>query len=164
MQPIAPADFDFIIGHWTVHHRRLKQRLAGCTEWQESSGTSSTRKILGGFGNLEDNLLALPGGSYRAAALRSFDPTSGKWSIWWLDGRRPHGLDVPVIGRFIDGVGLFFADDELDGRPIRVRFTWSPTTASGTPRWEQAFSADAGQTWETNWTMDFCRDSSETAA
>jgi hypothetical protein len=25
------------------------------------------------------------------------------------------------------------------------------------PRWEQAFSDDAGKSWETNWTMDFRR-------
>ncbi|WP_349740939.1 DUF1579 domain-containing protein [Roseateles cavernae] len=168
----APADFDFIIGHWTVHHRRLRERLAGCSEWQEFSGSSSTRKILGGFGNVEDNLLALPKGEYRAAALpkgeyraaalRSFDPASGQWSIWWLDARRPQGLDVPVVGRFAKGIGSFFADDALDGRPIRVRFLWS-VPASGLPRWEQAFSADAGQTWETNWTMDFSPAPADTA-
>jgi hypothetical protein len=158
----APADFDFIIGHWIVQHRRLRERLAGCTEWQTFSGSSSTRKILGGFGNVEDNLLALPEGEYRAAALRSFDPASGQWSIWWLDQRRPHTLDIPVVGRFIDGIGHFFADDELDGRPIRVRFTWS-VPSSGLPRWEQAFSADMGQRWETNWTMDFSPASADTA-
>ncbi|MGN6829208.1 DUF1579 domain-containing protein [Paucibacter sp. M5-1] len=160
-QPSA-ADFDFIIGRWAVRHRRLRERLAGCSEWQEFSGSSSTRKILGGFGNIEDNLLALPEGEYRAAALRSFDPASGQWSIWWLDARRPQGLDVPVVGRFAEGVGSFFADDALDGRPIRVRFLWS-VPASGLPRWEQAFSADAGQTWETNWTMDFSPAPTDTA-
>lgn len=159
---LAPADFDFIIGHWQVRHRRLKERLAGCTEWVEFPGRSSTRKILGGFGNLEDNLLALPEGEYRAAALRAFDPASAQWSIWWLDGRRPQALDVPVVGRFNGGVGRFFATDTLDGRPIRVRFTWS-LPAPDLPRWEQAFSADAGQSWETNWIMDFCRDPAETA-
>lgn len=151
----APTDFDFIIGSWQVQHRRLKERLAACTDWLAFSGQSCTRKLLGGFGNLEDNLLALPDGAYRAAALRSFDPASGQWSIWWLDGRRPHALDVPVVGGFSDGTGTFFASDELDGRPIRVRFTWFRAGPAGLPRWEQAFSADEGQTWETNWTMDF---------
>jgi len=154
-----PTDFDFIIGHWIVCHRRLKERLAGCQEWVEFQGKSSTRKILGGFGNLEDNVLALPGGDYRAAALRSFDAETGQWSIWWLDGREPQRLDVPVIGRFMNGVGTFLASDILDGRPIQVRFTWS-VPASGAPLWEQAFSADAGRTWETNWTMDFTPDHS----
>ena len=153
---IPPDDFDFIIGDWRVRHRRLKTRLAGCDEWIEFEGTSTTRKILGGYGNLEDNALDLPEGAYRAVALRSFDPATATWSIWWLDGRHPDRIDTPVVGRFTDGIGLFYADDSLDGTPIRVRFTWS-STDTDTPRWEQAFSVDGGDTWETNWTMDFFR-------
>ncbi|HEY1092582.1 MAG TPA: DUF1579 domain-containing protein, partial [Burkholderiaceae bacterium] len=116
--PSGIADFDFIIGSWEVRHRRLKERLNGCTEWVEFDGVSSTQKILGGFGNLEDNVLALPGGAYRAAALRSFDTATGQWSIWWLDGRNPGALDAPVVGGFKDGVGLFYADDVLGRQPI----------------------------------------------
>lgn len=151
----APTDFDFIIGSWQVQHRRLKRRLCGCTDWERFSGLSSTRKLLGGLANLEDNLLDLPDDRYRAAALRSFDPASRQWSIWWLDGRRPQALDVPVLGCFRDGLGSFYADDWLDGRPIQLRFLWFPAAASGQPRWEQACSADGGRSWETNWTMDF---------
>ncbi len=151
-----PADFDFIIGDWQVFHRRLNARLTGCTEWTEFQGTSSTRKILGGFGNVEDNLLCFPEENVRAAAFRSFDATSRTWSIWWLDGRAPHNLDVPVTGAFSGTVGIFHANDVLDGRPIRVRFTWRQNPG-GNPQWEQAFSADDGSTWETNWTMEFTR-------
>jgi hypothetical protein len=150
-----PGDFDFIIGSWRVHHRRLVDRLAGCTEWAEFAGTMTTRKTLGGFGNIEDNFLDLPGGAYRAVALRSFDAASGKWAIWWLDGRFPHQLDVPVIGSFADGVGTFFAEDTFNGRPIKIRFIW--TADPERPRWEQAFSPDGGASWETNWVMEFTR-------
>ena len=139
-----------------MEHSRLTERLSACQEWVGFSGTSTTTKILGGFGNLEDNLLHLPEGDYRAAALRSYDPASKQWAIWWLDTRTPHRLDVPVIGAFHNGVGLFYADDVLRGVSIRVRFTWS-IHADGAPRWEQAFSADSGATWETNWTMRFTR-------
>ena len=151
-----PSDFDFAVGDWTVVHRRLAARLQGCTDWVEFPGTMSTRKVLGGFGNVEDNVLELPEGAYRALALRSFDRERGHWSIWWLDGRVPGQLDVPVVGRFENGIGTFLAEDVLDGRPIRIRFIWT-TTDSDRPRWEQAFSADDGATWETNWTMDFTR-------
>ncbi len=151
-----PTDFDFIIGDWRVRHRRLNSRLTGCTEWTEFHGTSSTRKILGGFGNVEDNLLCFPREQVRAAAFRSFDPKSRSWSIWWLDGRAPHNLDVPVVGAFANNVGLFYANDTLDGRPIKVRFTWH-ANPGGNPQWAQAFSADGGSTWETNWTMEFHR-------
>ncbi len=153
----APRDFDFIIGKWTVRHRRLNARLSGCDDWTEFSGTSSTRKILEGFGNVEDNILDFPEGPVRAAAFRSFDQVTRSWSIWWLDGRAPHRLDVPVVGAFSDNIGVFLADDTLDGRAIKVRFTWR-RNAGGNPRWEQAFSGDDGSTWETNWTMEFVRD------
>jgi hypothetical protein len=156
MQTSSADDFDVFIGGWHVHHRRLKKRLADCCEWVAFEGSSTAHKILGGFGNIDDNVLDLPDGPYRAATLRSFDPTTGLWSIWWLDGRRPHHLDTPVIGRFENGTGLFYADDTLDDTPIKVRFTWFAYDAN-TARWEQAFSDDRRNTWETNRTMDFAR-------
>lgn len=151
------GDFDFFIGRWRVHHRRLNERLAGCRDWTEFAGSCETRKILGGLGNLDDNVLELPGDPYRAVTLRSYDPKSGQWSIWWLDGRHPASLDTPMVGRFENGVGTFYANDSIRGRPIRVRFLWTLPSADH-PRWEQAFSADGGASWETNWIMSFTRD------
>jgi hypothetical protein len=116
----------------------------------------STRKILQGFGNVEDNLLGFPDGKVRAAALRSYDPSSRTWAIWWLDGRAPHVLDVPVVGRFSAGIGTFLADSTFDGKPIKVRFIWK-VNAGSNPTWEQAFSSDGGASWETNWHMEFER-------
>jgi hypothetical protein len=162
MNPSKPAaaglnDFDFLVGHWTVHHRRLKERLANSHEWIEFEGTAVTQKIMGGYGTLDDNVLELPGGTYRGVGLRSFEPKSGTWSIWWLDSRTPLGpLDPPVRGAFRDGVGTFSGDDTFNGIPIRVRYTWSKITASSC-HWEQGFSTDGGATWETNWIMDFKR-------
>ena len=149
-------DFDFLFGHWSVRHRRLKERLSNSLEWEEFGGTSATRPILGGNGNIEDNLINMPDGSYRAVALRSFDLETRQWAIWWLDERNPHALDVPVIGGFKNGIGSFYADDTLRGLPIKVRFTWSRIEAASC-QWEQAFSADAGISWETNWVMQFTR-------
>ena len=36
----AVHDFDFYMGTWQVHHRRLKERLCGSHEWQEFEGKS----------------------------------------------------------------------------------------------------------------------------
>lgn len=149
-------DFDFELGHWRVKHRRLKERLLNCAEWEEFDGTSNMQSILGGNGNVEDNVIHFPSGTYRAIALRSFNHTSKSWAIWWLSSLAPHTLDVPVVGRFENGTGSFFADDILRGNPVRLRFLWLRTDTPS-PRWEQAMSADNGQTWETNWTMDFTR-------
>lgn len=153
---IAPTDFDFIIGDWNVAHSRLRERLVGCDDWIQFAGTSKTRKILGGFGNVEDNFLELPDGRYRAAAIRSYDLATRLWAIWWLDARNPGELDVPVMGGFQAGVGVFYSENVLNGKAIRVRFTWS-VPEDGCPLWDQAFSPDAGDSWETNWTMRFTR-------
>jgi hypothetical protein len=149
-------DFDFFFGEWRVYHRRLKAGLAGCEAWEEFPGTCRALPVLGGMGNVDDNVIELPAGSYRAATLRAFDRESHSWAIWWLDGRHPHRLDVPMIGRFTGGIGTFLADDHFDGRPIKVRFLWSRITTASC-RWEQAFSPDGGEGWETNWVMDFAR-------
>jgi hypothetical protein len=152
----SATDFDFFFGHWSVQHRRLRQRLVGCTEWDAFTGTCRTQPMLDGAANVDDNWLDLPGGAYRALTLRSFDPTTRLWAIWWLDGRQPHQLDVPMRGSFADGVGLFLADEVIGGRAVRVRFLWSHITPQSC-RWEQAFSVDGGETWEANWVMTMSR-------
>jgi len=147
-------DFDFLVGEWRVRHRRPKP---GGREWVEFDGTCSNRQIMEGRANVEEHTLNAPGGTYRALALRSFDPKTRQWSIWWLDSRYPSGpLDPPVRGRFEQGVGTFYSDGTHEGRPVRVRFIWSQITADSA-RWEQALSSDAGKTWETNWVMEFRR-------
>ncbi len=153
---MSAADFDFEHGRWRVRHRRLRTRLQGADDWQAFDGTAEVRPILAGAGNVEDNWIDFPGQPYRAIALRSFDPGTGLWAIWWLDGRAPHALGVPVVGRFVDGVGTFDAADTHDGRPVTLRFTWVTGEGAG-PQWSQALSPDGGVTWETNWIMDFTR-------
>lgn len=146
--------FAFQTGDWRVRHRKLKQRLAGSTEWVEFDGTCRAWELLGGEGNVDDHFLDDPAGAYHAATFRRTDPASGLWSIWWFDPRFP--LDPPMHGRFENGVGTFFADDQLNGRPIGIRFIWSGITPTAA-RWEQAFSPDGGRSWETNWIMQFER-------
>jgi hypothetical protein len=149
-------DWDWLAGRWNVHHRRLKARLANSDAWEEFSGTCTMWRTLGGLGNVDDNVLHLPGGTYRAMTVRAFDQVKGQWAIWWFDGRNPTALEPPVLGGFADGAGRFLADDVFNGKPIKVRFLWTEI-ATPSPQWAQAFSPDGGATWETNWLMRFTR-------
>ena len=150
-------DFDFLVGSWRVHHKRLKERLANSHEWQEFEGTCTMRPLMNGYGNVDDNAIDLPGDNYRGIGLRSYDPKTGQWAIWWVDSRMPFNpLDPPVKGHFENGVGNFYSDDTLRGKTIRVRYTWSRITPTSA-HWEQAYSPDGGKTWETNWLMEFER-------
>ena len=152
----AVHDFEFQTGTWRVHHRRLTERLVGSGAWVEFEGTTTAWPILGGAGNVEDNSLELPSGPYRAVAVRTYDPATDRWSIWWLDGRNPGQLDPPVVGGFEGGVGTFIGRDTFGGRPILVRLRWYDITDQAA-RWDQAFSDDDGATWEINWEMSFER-------
>jgi hypothetical protein len=150
-------DFDFELGSWRVHHRTLKKLPDGGQQWIEFEGTSSNHQIMDGLANIEDNVFHTAAGVRRGVALRSFDPKTGQWAIWWLDERYPLGPgERPVIGRFENGTGTFYSDDVVDGAKTRTRFIWSHITPTSA-RWEQAASSDSGQTWETNWTMQFER-------
>jgi hypothetical protein len=144
--------FDFLLGSWTVKHRKLKDRLKGSTEWIEFPGTLDVFPLRG-IGNADENLLEDPAGAYRATSLRIFNGGAGLWSIYWIDGRDPK-LDAPVVGRFEGRKGTFLGDDQFAGRPIKIRFTYEDLT-EGSAQWTQAFSADQGRTWEVNWVMDF---------
>jgi len=147
-------DFDFLMGSWNVHNRRLRERLKGSTTWDEFEATNVARPLLGGIGN-EDVYRTEYAGGFTGMSFRFYDKAKGEWSIYWADSRRGV-LDPPVVGSFARDVGTFEGADVFEGRPIRVRFIWSRVTTP-TPRWEQAFSADGGKTWETNWTMEFTR-------
>jgi len=147
-------DFAFQTGNWAVRHRQLRERLANSEEWIEFPGTCRAWEILGGCGNVDDHWIGKPGAEYAAATVRRLEP-DGTWSIWWIDSRGS-GLDSPMSGTFEQGTGTFYGKDCRGNRAIDVRFIWSSGDASSC-RWEQAFSADGGRNWETNWTMEFSR-------
>ncbi len=146
--------FAFQTGCWQVRHRKLRTRLSGDSRWVEFGGTCQAWEILAGTGNLDDHWLDDPEGAYAAATVRRLEP-DGNWAIWWIDSRRAD-LDSAMLGGFEDGIGLFYGTDTLDGKRIDVRFSWSEI-ATDSARWEQAFSPDQGNSWETNWVMDFLR-------
>jgi hypothetical protein len=144
--------FDFLHGRWKVASRRLVERLAGSDEWQEFQGTAVCRPFLGGAANVDE--ISFPTLGLIGMSVRLFDHETQRWSIHWassLSGR----LDPPVVGGFLNGRGEFYGEDVEGGRPVRVHFIWSEITPESA-RWEQAFSLD-GETWETNWVMEFTR-------
>lgn len=157
--PVLPVrdgarDFDFLMGQWRVHNRRLKARLCGCTEWVEFEATSHARPLLSGLGN-EDEFRTDWRPGFVGMAVRLYHSVTGVWAIYWADHEHAT-FEPPVFGRFTGEVGTFEGDDTFEGKPIRVRFTWTRLDGDHA-RWEQAFSADGGRTWETNWMMDFAR-------
>jgi hypothetical protein len=152
MEQDGRHDFGFLYGRWQVANRRRTDFFDAEAPWVEFEAVCEAWPILGGLGNVDTfSPAAQP---YQGATLRLFDPATRVWRIWWMTTRVPGVLDTPVEGRFVDGQGEFFADDVIDGRATRVRYQWQPGETAA--RWQQAFSVD-GDSWVTNWIMDFTR-------
>jgi hypothetical protein len=149
------TDFDFLIGTWKVHNRKLKERLKGSNSWDEFDGTVVARQVWGGRANMDEYEADSPSGHIQGMTLRLYNPKTQQWSLNWSNSASGT-LDVPMIGGFKDGRGEFYDQEFFEGRSIYVRYVWSEITATSC-RWEQAFSPDGGKTWEINWIMDFVR-------
>jgi hypothetical protein len=66
--------FDFLVGEWRVHHRRIS---AVSKKWGEFEGTFSHRLLMDGAANIEEHTLGSPEGAYHAVGLRSYDKKDG---------------------------------------------------------------------------------------
>jgi hypothetical protein len=150
------GDFDFLFGTWRVRNVRLKERLVGCTEWEEFISSAWCRGLFDGQANIDE--IEFPDGT-RGLTLRLFDPAARQWSLYWSSSQTGR-LFPPVVGAFAGDRGEFFGDDTEAGTPVRVRFIWSDITPTSA-RWEQAFSVDGGDTWEINWIMEMTRSTPE---
>jgi hypothetical protein len=159
-QKSGTGDFDFYVGEWDSVHRRRKEWLADCDEWYEFSATTRCWSVFGGAANVDE--INCPDQGFSGLSVRLLDQETGDWSIYWVNSRDGVLGLPPVSGRFEDGVGRFYADEVLQGRSIRTRFTWSDITPDSA-RWEQAFSPDGGATWEANWVAEFSRRPAPTA-
>ena len=151
---VSPAggehDFDFEIGTWKTHLRRLLKPLTGSTTWVEYDGTTIVRKVWDGAANLVELKVDGPAGHFEGLSLRLYNPQSKQWSLNFAN-RVSGTLSVPTIGEFRNGRGEFYDQEDVGGRVVLVRFVIVVVDAD-TCRFEQAYSADGGKTWEVNWT------------
>ncbi|MES2304582.1 MAG: hypothetical protein V4558_03705 [Gemmatimonadota bacterium] len=152
--PAGARDFDFLQGDWIIHHRRLRERLVGSTEWIEFETPFVMQALLGGLGNI-DQCQTAGEPFYEGVSMRFFDLADEQWQIYWVDTSTGR-LCPPVAGRFEGAIGTFRGEDSHAGAPVRVTFQWDRTDPSR-PVWKQAFSPDGGVNWETNWYMHFRR-------
>jgi hypothetical protein len=142
-------DFDFEIGTWRTHLKRLIHPLTGSTKWVECDGTTVVRTVWGGKANLVELEVDCPGVHLELASWRLYNPESHEWNLNVTNVSQGM-LGTPNIGDFRNGRGEFYGQDTLNGRAILDRFVISDITANSC-HFEQAFSEDGGKTWEANW-------------
>ena len=151
-------DFDFLIGDWKAHVRRLPDRLNNSNTWVIYDGISNHHKLLDSNANFEqfdvtstDKKLRIKG-----QTLRMYNPATHQWSIYLIDLDAGTIDTPPVVGSFTGPRGEFYHQEQWASRTILVRYVWlnlSPTSS----RMEQSFSPDGGKTWEVNWICELSR-------
>jgi preprotein translocase subunit SecG len=154
-------DFDFNFGTWKTHVKRLLHPLAASTSWTEYDGMSVVHKVWNGRASIFELEVDDPTGHIEGVGLRLYNSESHQWNLNWTNSSQGM-LTQPMIGEFKDGQGEFFDRENFNGRAILARngfYDITPTSA----RFEQAFSADGGKTWETNWIMTFTKVPDESA-
>lgn len=144
-------DFDWDIGVWKAHQRRLMHPLTGSTKWVEYNGTDAVQKIWDGanWGKVESDG---PAGHLEIYTLRLYDRDTHRWNIYFANSRGG-SLSLPVVGEFKNGRGEFYDREPYNGKMILVRFRVFDITPRSC-HFEQAFSSDGGKTWETNFIVE----------
>jgi hypothetical protein len=151
-------DFDFLIGDWKAHVRRLPDRLNNTNIWDEYDGISNHHKLLDSDANFEqfevtstDKKLHI-----KAQTLRLYNPATRQWSIYLVDLDNGTLDAPPVVGGFNGKRGEFFHQETFKGRTILVRYMWLDISPKSS-RMEQSWSPDGGKTWEVNWICELSR-------
>ena len=154
--PDGAHDFDFNLGTWHTHIRRLAHPLSGSNAWATYDGTVTVRPVWGGAANVLE--LEADGPAHiESLNVRLYNTATHQWSVTGAssdDGT----LEPSMFGRFERGRGIFYDQETHGGRVLLVRQTYSDITPSSYS-FEQAFSDDGGTTWEPNFVAHVTRES-----
>lgn len=157
-------DFDFWLHTWDVRNIRRKVRSLYDdpqhnqeAAWEEFTGVAGMgQKYCDGLVMIDHYEGTYPNGRMtKAVNVRTFNPDTKEWSLLWLDNYQPADF-TPLTGKFEDGIGTFTQLIQMNGQPVHVRYILDNFTPSSL-RWQQGFSFDGGETWDTNWYMEFTR-------
>ena len=150
-------DFDFLLGRWKVHCRRLLHPLTGSNQWIEFDGLNVVHRVWYGRANMDEFEADTPSGHLEGMTIRTYNPESRQWSIYWSSQANGTVDFPPMVGEFKNGRGEFYDAESFRGKGIFVRFVWTVNSPDSC-HWEQAFSADGGKTWETNFVWELTRE------
>ena len=145
-------DFDFIFGRWKIH---TKTRAHGSNKWTDYNGIGTYKRIWDGRAVLNEFETDGQAGHIEGLGLHTYNPKAHQWNLYWVDSGEGI-LGVPLVGEFKDGLGEFYAQDNIDGRTMYVSYVWSKMTKSSA-HFEESLSDDGGKTWEAIWVSDLAR-------
>ena len=141
-------DFDFNIGVWHTHIKRVLDPFASTSESVEMNGTVTVRKVWDGKAELEEIEADGPKGHWEALTLFLYNPSAHQWSQSFVNSKvGTLSSSSTNVGEFKDGrVVLVGQDNTVSDKTILVKAVWSDIK-SDSHQYEELFSDDAGVTW-----------------
>jgi hypothetical protein len=137
-------DFDFNIGVWHTHIKRILDPFAGSSESVELNGTVTVRKVWDGKAELEEIEADGPKGHWEGLTLFLYNPRAQQWSQSFANSKV--GILSANIGEFKDGRVVLTGQDTVNDKAILVRAVWSDIKPES-HQYEESYSNDGGTTW-----------------
>jgi hypothetical protein len=147
-------DFDFNIGVWHTHIKRILDPFANGSESVELNGTVTVRKVWDGKAELEEIEADGPKGHWEGLTLFLYNPSAHQWSQSFANSKV--GTLSSNIGEFRDGRVLLIGQDTVNDKTILVRAMWS-NIKPDSHQYEESYSNDGGTTWVRSFIANLTR-------
>lgn len=138
-------DFDFNLGVWHTHIRRVLDPFSGSDKSMELDGTVTVRKVWDGRGQLEEIEADGPKGHWEGMTMFLYNPQARQWTQSFIDSAAGV-LTTPLVGSFKDGRGELYSQETFRDKTVLIRGTWSDIKPDS-HHFEEDFSSDGGKTW-----------------
>ncbi|HEX4242410.1 MAG TPA: hypothetical protein VHZ53_13450 [Steroidobacteraceae bacterium] len=150
-------DFDFNIGVWHTHIKRILEPFASRSESVELNGTVTVRKVWDGKAELEEIEADGPKGHWEGLTLFLYNPSAHQWSQSFVNSRVGMlSASSTNIGELRDGRVVLIGEDTVNGRTILVKAMWSDIKPES-HQYEESFSDDGGATWVRSFIANLTR-------
>jgi predicted methyltransferase len=159
-KPQTPAvhdgqhDFDFNVGVWHTHIKRILDPFASSSESVELNGTVTVRKVWGGKAELEEIEADGPKGHWEGLTLFLYNPSAHQWSQSFANSKV--GTLSSNVGEFKDGRVVLIGQDTVNGKAILVMAAWSDIKPDS-HQYEESYSNDGGATWVQSFVANLTR-------
>ena len=151
-------DFEWFIGEWDVKSRMLMN--AETDEWIEEDLHTVHTYEMGGHIIFEHFFGPLGGEPFEAWSIRKYNPANQTWQQRWFDVSSPGVAEwqgsFNEAGEFI-GFSKAYLDAEGNIKGDQATREIFDNITPDSFSWRYEATADGGQTWEVQWTLEYTR-------
>lgn len=136
--------FDFWLGEWDLSYKGPDGKVA--------HSRNRITRILDGCSVLEE-FTGAPGVPLNGRSYSTYDRNAQRWKQTWVDNM---GSYLDFVGGLADDRMILMRDAQRQGRRFKQRMVWQDIRPDAL-KWLWQRSDDGGDTWITQWEIDYKR-------